>query len=309
LFLPPRPACQKLGAILVSAVGAVLNLLATLNEPSFVGFAVDSITTQRAFEVANALFLLSTVLLILIMLTSFVLLMLFGGDDLLPRVGRIVAVLLKWLCGVLFASCARGKNIVRSAEARISARISVRPTSRANPAVGVDGQCILVDETESSASAQSDAETAAATTSESEGDGDSFDDGAALPPTPRTLALARKSRRSDVRRRSSLRELMSQLQEAAAPAPNPEPALAKEKNRNRRLSVRTKAKNGAIREDTAKEMRVRATQHDRLYGDWLSMRDVRTGQRFYHNERTGESQWHAPSRAVMQVNPRYSQQV
>jgi hypothetical protein len=118
-----------------------------------------------------------------------VLLMLFGGDDLLPRVGRIVAVLLKWLCGVLFASCARGKNIVRSAEARISARISVRPTSRANPAVGVDGQCILVDETESSASAQSDAETAAATTSESDGDGDSFDDGAALPPTPRTLAL------------------------------------------------------------------------------------------------------------------------
>ena len=31
----------KLGAVVVSAVGATLNLLATLNEPSFVGFAVD----------------------------------------------------------------------------------------------------------------------------------------------------------------------------------------------------------------------------------------------------------------------------
>lgn len=283
----------------------MLNLLATFNEPSFVGFPVDPAATQRAFEVANALFLLSTVLLILLMLTSFTLLMLFGGDDLLPRVGRIIVVLIKWLCGTLFASCARGKNIVRSAEARISKRITVRPT-RANPTVDFDGQSILNEETESSSMSASDAEMASTPTTGSDG-GDSFDDDVALPPT------LRKPGRLEVRRRSTLRELMSQLQEAAAPAPpnpnpNPEPAPVKEKKNRRPLVM--KERKGAIAEDAAKEMRARATQHDRLYGDWLSMRDVSTGQRFYHNELSGESQWHAPSRRVMmQVNPRYSQQM
>ena len=36
-------------------------------------------------------------------------------------------------------------------------------------------------------------------------------------------------------------------------------------------------------------------QHDRLFGDWVSMRDPISGQRFYHNERSDVSQWHAPS--------------
>ena len=71
------------------------------------------------------------------------------------------------------------------------------------------------------------------------------------------------------------------------------------KKKTRKKKVKLAPKRGAIETSAAEEMRVRATQHDRLHGDWLSMRDAISGRRFYHNERTNASQWHAPSSNVV----------
>ena len=280
----------KLGAILVSAVGTTLNLLATVDEPSFTGFNVDRSSVHRAFIAANVAFLCATCLLIAMMLLAFVLLLLFGGDDMLPRICRVSCVLNRWLCEQF---CARYCSREDDVEAERVEEKEAEPVQVFQPQEHVEEE---VEEEES--------------------DDDVFDYGAPLPlplPPPPPTSL---------RRKSTLFDLLGSLRVAAKPqpagAPLPQQADAAffamfedsmrripstkdvtTKKKTRKKKVKLAPKRGAIETSAAEEMRVRATQHDRLHGDWLSMRDAISGRRFYHNERTNASQWHAPSSNVV----------
>ena len=257
----------KLGAIIVSSVGATLNLLSTVDSKAFTGFAVDREFVHGAFVAANVAFLGATCLLIAMMLCAFVLLLLFGGDDLLPRVFRVICAFNRWICSQLCGLChgSDGSEI---------------------PAAGVPMQEVLDEDEEEE--------------DEEDEDGDDFGEPVVLPPKPEAMPR---------RRQSSLHQLLGSLQEAAKPQPpaalRAKPLIrgvvfhhhstSEEKKPSWDRSQRGKAM-GVIAEHDAKTMIANGRQHDRMYGGWVSMRDAESRRRFYHNEHTGVSQWHPPSR-------------
>jgi hypothetical protein len=288
----------KLGAVVVSAVGATLNLLATLNEPSFVGFAVDPDHMEMAFSCMNAIFLIAALLLVLLMTTSFVMLLLFGGDDLIPRVSRVVCVVTRWLCAITAASCCATQE--EDGDAATTEMAVVPPPQQG---AGITAAAHVPSPSPSPSSSRSTSDDSGSSSDDSvteethSADEDDemselADLGAFAMPAPK-----RSGRRSTA---SSFLQLAASIAAAATPTPQPasEGVAASQQTREKKKS-RHALRAGIIAPAAAQQMRAEAHQHDRVDGEWLSMRDKSSGERFYHNERTGESQWHAPSRTII----------
>jgi hypothetical protein len=198
----------KLGAIIVSSVGAALNLCATIREPSFVGFAVNDGVARSLFLAANVAFLGATCLLIIMMAASFILLLLFGGDDLLPRVGRVVCVLFAWVCAVLCSVCVQHReeafdefdDEVKTEDSSLRFVASPRHSIVA-PVAAVAAELPLAWKEDSAESEEEEEE-------------EESDDVASLPGLPRSPAKA-------VRTRTSIFALASSLRDAVAPRARP----------------------------------------------------------------------------------------